>query len=297
MRDRQQNSTSYPMPFFMVYSTDHQTGKPGLSPAVTISKNGAGFGAPSGAVSEIGNGWYSLAGNATDRATLGSLIIHASATGADTTDTQFRIVPWDPYDAVRMGLTALPNVASGSNGAIITQGDGTAQLNVSGGKAPATMAAADVSGNLPTNVTQWLGQAVTAQTDHTPNVYATGGSIAVALSVLDIQKMLRSAYKTSGNIWHVWSGGNNSDGLSWQTAFNDLDTLIGHAAHGVYGQGGWNALDLITGEVYPTTHRSSALGLLGAAGRLASFATTSMAAAVRAPTPACACLHLPAPCT
>jgi len=124
------------MPFFMADSTDHQTGKTGLSPTVTISKNSAGFGSPSGAVSEIGNGWYSLAGNATDRGTLGSFIIHATAAGADATDTQFRIVPWDPYDAVRMGLTALPNVASGDNGAIITAGSGTAQLNVSGGGAP-----------------------------------------------------------------------------------------------------------------------------------------------------------------
>ncbi len=190
MRDRQQNSTSYPMPFFMVYSTDHQTGKPGLSPAVTISKNGAGFGAPSGAVSEIGNGWYSLAGNATDRATLGSLIIHASATGADTTDTQFRIVPWDPYDAVRMGLTALPNVASGGRGAIITQGDGTAQLNVSGGKAPATMAAADLN-----------------------------GGNGVALTVAQQQAIAREKYQCSGTVWHVSATGSDAnDGLTWATA-------------------------------------------------------------------------------
>jgi hypothetical protein len=39
----------------------------------------------------------------------------------------------DPYDAVRAGLTSLPNVASGSAGAIITSGTGTAQLSVSSG--------------------------------------------------------------------------------------------------------------------------------------------------------------------
>ena len=47
----------------------------------------------------------------------------------------------DPYDAVRAGLTALPNVASGSAGAIITSGSGTAQLNVASGNLSGTVTA------------------------------------------------------------------------------------------------------------------------------------------------------------
>lgn len=43
----------------------------------------------------------------------------------------------DWSDIVRLGLTALPNVASGSAGAIITSGTGTAQLSVTGGTAKA----------------------------------------------------------------------------------------------------------------------------------------------------------------
>lgn len=39
----------------------------------------------------------------------------------------------DPTDTVRFGLTALPNVASGSAGAVITSGTGTAQLSVASG--------------------------------------------------------------------------------------------------------------------------------------------------------------------
>jgi hypothetical protein len=41
--------------------------------------------------------------------------------------------PPDYGDAVRLGLTALPNVASGSAGAVITSGTGTAQLSVGAG--------------------------------------------------------------------------------------------------------------------------------------------------------------------
>jgi hypothetical protein len=67
----------------MVDSTDHIAGKAGLSPTVTISKNGAAFGAPAGAIAEIGSGWYRIAGNATDSNTVGSLLVHAAAGGAD----------------------------------------------------------------------------------------------------------------------------------------------------------------------------------------------------------------------
>lgn len=91
MRRRAQNSTSRPIPFFMANATDHLTGLTGLTPTVTISKNCGAFGAPAGAVAEVGNGWYALAGNATDRNTEGALIIHATATGADPFDMDYEI--------------------------------------------------------------------------------------------------------------------------------------------------------------------------------------------------------------
>lgn len=81
----------------MIDSTDHIAGKTGLTPTVTLSKNGGSFAAASGAVAEIGNGWYSLGGNATDRNTLGELGIHATGTGADPYDEKYVIVPWDLF--------------------------------------------------------------------------------------------------------------------------------------------------------------------------------------------------------
>jgi hypothetical protein len=97
MKDRQQNSTNYPMPFLLVSSTDHITPVTGATPTVSISKNTGAFSAPSGSVNEIGNGWYALAGNATDRNTLGEFLIHATATGADPADDRYTIVPGDPF--------------------------------------------------------------------------------------------------------------------------------------------------------------------------------------------------------
>jgi hypothetical protein len=94
---RKQSSTTYPQSFFMADSSDHVRGKTGLSPTVTLSKNGGSFAAASGAVTEIGNGWYSLAGNATDRNTLGEQLLHAEASGADDFDGQYSIVSYDPF--------------------------------------------------------------------------------------------------------------------------------------------------------------------------------------------------------
>lgn len=95
---RKQSNATYHLFFFMVDDTDHITGKTGLSPTVTISKNGASFGSPSGAVSEVGSGWYKVAGHATDSNTLGTLLLHATATGADPIDKEYEIVVFDPFD-------------------------------------------------------------------------------------------------------------------------------------------------------------------------------------------------------
>jgi hypothetical protein len=112
MKLRQLSDANHPIVFLMVDSADHVTGKTGLTVTVTLSKNGAAFGAASGAVSELSNGWYALAGNATDRNTLGALAIHASASGADPTDEQYTVVAFDPFAATNLGLTDLDTAIS-----------------------------------------------------------------------------------------------------------------------------------------------------------------------------------------
>lgn len=102
---RKVSTTTYPIVFMMVDATDHITGETGLTPTVTISKNGASFGAVSGSVTELGGGLYSLAGNATDRNTLGELWIHAEAAGADNVDLKVDIVSHDPYGDIAEILT------------------------------------------------------------------------------------------------------------------------------------------------------------------------------------------------
>ncbi len=77
-----QSTTSRPLVFRLVDSTDGCTPETGKSPTVTIAKNGGSPASPAGAVSEIGDGYYKVAGNATDTNTVGPLVLHASDTGA-----------------------------------------------------------------------------------------------------------------------------------------------------------------------------------------------------------------------
>lgn len=119
---RKQSSTSYPIPFFMVDSSDHVTAKTGLTVTVTLSKNGGAFAAVAGAVSEIGNGWYALAGNATDRNTLGELLVHASASGADPFDGQYSIVDFDPF-VFKPPVSLAPADCSGNIPAVVKAQD------------------------------------------------------------------------------------------------------------------------------------------------------------------------------
>lgn len=111
-----QSSAAKPIMIFMTSSTDHLTGLVSATLTVTISKNGAAFAAPAGAVTEVGGagngaGWYQIAGNATDTNTLGTLLIHATATGADATDIlSNEVVAFDPSTSysVLADITAIP---------------------------------------------------------------------------------------------------------------------------------------------------------------------------------------------
>lgn len=66
---------------------------------------------------------------------LGSVVVYIQGvTNLSPIKIEIQVVSFNPYDAVRMGLTALPNVASGSAGAIPTTGTGSNQISVSSGQ-------------------------------------------------------------------------------------------------------------------------------------------------------------------
>lgn len=103
-----QSSSGTPLLFLLIASSDHITGLTGASPTVTISKNGGAFASPSGAVTEIANGWYKVAGNATDTNTAGPIALHATAASGDPFDDVVAlVVAYDPQDATALGLSRI----------------------------------------------------------------------------------------------------------------------------------------------------------------------------------------------
>lgn len=138
MSDLLKQSTAYTRMFLMVDSADHFTGKTGLTVTVTLSKAGGSFASAGGTVTEVSSGWYKIALTTTDTNTLGDLAYHCTATGADATDFADQVIALDLADAVRAGLTALPNATAGAN----------TGLPVVGTQIPNATAAAN--GGLPT---------------------------------------------------------------------------------------------------------------------------------------------------
>lgn len=79
-------STAKNVMVLMVDSTDHITGKTGLTLTITASKDGAAFASISPTVTERGNGWYSVALTASHTDTLGDLALHITGAAADPAD-------------------------------------------------------------------------------------------------------------------------------------------------------------------------------------------------------------------
>jgi hypothetical protein len=118
-----QSTTTWSLVFLMVLTSDHVSPLAGASPTVTLSKNGVAFGAAAGAVSEIANGWYKVAGNATDTNTLGPLVLHATAATGDPVDVVFEVVAYGPQ-STSLGLTNVSSNAVQFAGQTITAAAG-----------------------------------------------------------------------------------------------------------------------------------------------------------------------------
>lgn len=108
-------STARNVPILMVQSADHVTGLTGATLTITSSKDGAAFASISPTVTERGTGWYSLALTTAHTDTLGALALHITAASGDPSDVLHEVVAFDPQDATRLGLSALPNAAAGAN--------------------------------------------------------------------------------------------------------------------------------------------------------------------------------------
>jgi len=109
------------MYFHCVDATDGmtpETGEAGGQPQISL--NGAGWGNTTNVLVAIGNGrYYVELVAATEVNSLGIIEgRYKSANTAESIGTTLQVVPFDPYDSVRLGLTALPNAAADAAGGL-----------------------------------------------------------------------------------------------------------------------------------------------------------------------------------
>lgn len=81
---------------FMTDTTDHVSGKTGLTLTVTASKDGAAFAGISPGVGDLGSGWYVMTLTTVHTNTLGDLALHITAAATDPTDLLDQVISFLP---------------------------------------------------------------------------------------------------------------------------------------------------------------------------------------------------------
>lgn len=156
----QKANVTRPLYFLMVLSSDHVTGATAKSPTVTLLKSGGSFAAPVGAVTEVANGLYKVAANATDADTIGPLFLHATASGCDPRDDEFEVLADLSAAAVALSPSSATTTAVPASRLI----DGALRLIgvLRGGETADPDDANDALVRLNELVDSWLTQGLTA---------------------------------------------------------------------------------------------------------------------------------------
>lgn len=145
-----------------------------------ISKNGAAFANTSATLTSVGNGAYYVELTAAELDTLGKILVrYKSAATAEFQDLA-QVVAYDPYDAVRAGLSALPNAAAEAAGGLFTRGSGAGQINQ------------DANGRIDSRAVAMANNVITAA------AIATGAIDADAIASDVADKLLRVKAGTTG---------------------------------------------------------------------------------------------------
>lgn len=182
----QSTTIRVPLQAYLAGTANAATGK---TIAVTISKNGASYGNPSGGATnaaEIGNGSYYVDLSTTDTGTLGPLFVRGAVATIDDVIAIYTVAK-----ATNGGWTALPDAAAEAAGGLYTRGTGAGQINQ------------DANGRIDANVKTWISGAI-------PAVNVTG------VPLVDNKYLLGTIYSTP-----TVAGIPNVNAKTW----NDLATV------------------------------------------------------------------------
>ena len=120
-------STAYNLQVFMAASSDHVTGKTGLTLTITASKDGASFASITPTVTELANGWYKLALTSSHTDTVGDLAVHVTGTDADPSDLVVQVRPNALGDTLPANVVAV--AAKADTWYVATAGNGGSDSN------------------------------------------------------------------------------------------------------------------------------------------------------------------------
>jgi hypothetical protein len=168
-------------------SSDHFSTATGLSPAITISKNGGSFANPAAGASvmtEIGTtGWYKFSLGTGDTDTIGALIIRATSATMDTIEVIYEVVKAVPVVNVTQvngtAQTATMDTIKSETAAIKAKTDNLPASPAATGDIPA---ASTVASAVRTNLTTELGRIDAAVSTRAPE---SGGNVAAIKAKTD----------------------------------------------------------------------------------------------------------------
>lgn len=159
---------------FVAWDTSANAGKTGDSANFTMRwvKDGTSA-APTNSPTQVdatnAPGVYSLTITATEADCNIGTLCGKSATA------NISIIP------ITIQFERLPDAAPAASGGLLTFGSSTGQLNVSGGKAPATLASTDVTGNVSADVQTIKTEAVTCSAPVTVEAFVGTSTAAIAV--------------------------------------------------------------------------------------------------------------------
>ncbi len=196
-------------PIYLVDATDGitpETGEAGGQPQV--SKAGGAWANTTATLTAIGNGSYYVELTAAEINTVGLLMVRYKSANTAEFSAPGVVYNINIYDAVRAGLTALPNANAAALGGLFTRGTGAGQINQDAngridvnlaawlGSAPSGL----TSGNVPANVTLMQANSLNVTAPTAAFIAAIQSGLATATSITTLQALTETLqYLLHGN--------------------------------------------------------------------------------------------------
>lgn len=133
MRQGESTAPRRRIPIWLVDATDGITAETGVTGTPRVAKNGVSSSAANAAIVQVDvtnmPGLYYLELTAGEVDTLGQIFVSFKTAATAQWHGIITVVDYDPFDTVRMGMTALPNAAAEAPGGLYTRGTGAGQIN------------------------------------------------------------------------------------------------------------------------------------------------------------------------